>query len=69
MAVEKEITQINVDLSCDLQCDKCEKFYDCDRPEKQDMYRQGVLIKRGESLYAITESGFQNSMEMIGPLQ
>jgi ATP-binding protein involved in chromosome partitioning len=43
MAAEKEITQINVDLSCDLRCEGCEKFYDCDRPEKQDMYRQGRM--------------------------
>lgn len=43
MAVSKEITQINVDLSCDLQCEGCEKFYDCTRPEKQDMYRTGRM--------------------------
>jgi len=40
MAEEKKraISQINVDLSCDLQCDKCEKFFSCTRPEKMDMY-------------------------------
>lgn len=35
MEIQKEVKMINVDLSCDLACDKCEKFFDCNRPEKQ----------------------------------
>ncbi len=40
---EKEIKLINVDLSCDLQCEGCEKFFDCTRPERQETYMRGRM--------------------------
>ncbi|MDO8786413.1 MAG: ATP-binding protein [Syntrophales bacterium] len=43
MTITKEITQLNVDLSCDMKCEDCEKFFECERPEKQATYRSGRM--------------------------
>jgi len=43
MAIKQELQALNVDLSCDLQCEGCEKFFDCDRPEKLETYRRGRM--------------------------
>lgn len=37
---EREILAINVDLSCDQHCEDCEKFFDCDNPEKEKMFNR-----------------------------
>lgn len=36
--MEREIVAINVDLSCDSQCEECEKFFECEAPQKQEMF-------------------------------
>lgn len=33
----REIVAINVDLSCDRYCESCEKFFECENPEKEKM--------------------------------
>lgn len=34
MANVKEITTLNLDMSCHSDCENCEKYFDCDLPEK-----------------------------------
>ncbi len=43
MTVSKELTQLNVDLSCDMKCEDCEKFFECERQDKQATYRSGRM--------------------------
>jgi len=38
MAQEREILAVNVDLSCDRNCEGCEKFFDCQAPYKLEIY-------------------------------
>lgn len=43
MAIKQELQAMNVDLSCNLQCEGCEKFFDCERTEKLETYRRGRM--------------------------
>lgn len=38
MVEQREIVAIQVDLSCDKVCESCEKFFECEAPEKQAMF-------------------------------
>jgi ATP-binding protein involved in chromosome partitioning len=44
----KEIIKINVDFECDFKCESCEKFFDCDHPDKMKIYnrRRMALAKK-----------------------
>ncbi len=37
---ERTIEAFHVDLSCDGQCEACEKFFDCDSPQKTIQYER-----------------------------
>jgi len=53
MEIKQELEKINVDLSCGLDCENCEKFFDCSRPEKQDTYRRGRMQTAKERMSRI----------------
>lgn len=48
---EKELVQLNVDLSCEFKCERCEKFFECDSEKKWDVYKRGRM---GKALQAMS---------------
>jgi len=42
---EREIIAVNVDLSCDRNCEGCEKFFDCQAPYKLEIYLRRRMDK------------------------
>jgi len=44
----KEVLKLNVDFECDFKCESCEKFFDCDHPDKMKIYnrRRMALAKK-----------------------
>ena len=50
MTEKQSITGFNVDLSCDLICEKCEKFFDCDLPAKKADFFVGRMAQARETL-------------------
>ena len=49
---EKELVQLNVDLNCELKCEQCEKFFECDREKKWDVYKRRRM---GKALQAMSQ--------------
>lgn len=49
---EIELVKIQVDLTCDKKCDACERFFDCQNPEKYKIYelRRMDLVRKAMSL-------------------
>ncbi len=52
-AKEKELVQLNVDLSCEFKCERCEKFYECDSPKKWDVYKRRRMGKALQAMNRI----------------
>lgn len=52
-AREREIVAINVDLNCDKHCEDCEKFFDCDNPEKNKMFNRRRMQRARELMSKI----------------
>lgn len=50
---QKEVLAINVDLSCDFACEYCEKFFDCNAPQKKDMFDRRRMTKAREVMSRI----------------
>lgn len=50
---EREILAINVDMSCTLRCENCERFFDCRSPAKLEIYQRRRMTKARESLTSI----------------
>jgi ATP-binding protein involved in chromosome partitioning len=47
---DQSITGFNVDLACDLNCEKCEKFFDCELPQKKSDIFVGRMRQAKETL-------------------
>lgn len=45
-----EIKAINVQISCNLECDSCERFYDCNAPEKESFKEKGRMQLAREAM-------------------
>jgi ATP-binding protein involved in chromosome partitioning len=41
----RELQALNVSMSCDLDCERCERFFDCKAPQKQEIYKRGRMEK------------------------
>jgi len=42
---EREIMAINVDMSCDGECQACERFFECELPQKEKVYKRARVAK------------------------
>ncbi len=51
--LRQEIRALNVDLSCDALCEDCEKFFDCENPQKDLTYARRRMQKAGKSMASI----------------
>lgn len=49
----REIISINVDLSCDKFCESCEKFFECENPEKDKMFIRRRMGKARDAMSKI----------------
>lgn len=49
----REIISINVDLSCDKFCETCEKFFECENPEKDKMFIRRRMGKAKDTMSKI----------------
>ncbi|MDP2662529.1 MAG: P-loop NTPase [Dehalococcoidia bacterium] len=50
---EREILAINVDMSCTLRCENCERFFDCRSPSKMDIYQRRRMNQAKGSMSSI----------------
>jgi len=50
---ERELVQMNVDLSCEFKCERCEKFFECDNEKKWDVYKRRRMGKALEAMSQI----------------
>ncbi|MDO8689563.1 MAG: P-loop NTPase [Dehalococcoidia bacterium] len=50
---EREILAINVDMSCTLRCENCERFFDCRSPAKMDIYQRRRMNQAKGSMSSI----------------
>lgn len=41
----RELQAVNISMSCDLACERCERFFDCEAPQKHDIYKRGRMEK------------------------
>ncbi len=46
----KGIISINVDLSCDMKCESCEKFFKCKNPEKLKIFDRRRMARARETM-------------------
>jgi len=53
VAKQQAITGFNVDLACDMKCEECEKFFDCELPNKRTDVFVGRMAKAREVLTGI----------------
>jgi len=51
--ISQEITRLNVDLTCDGNCEGCEKYYDCTLPQRDDMRVRRRMEKAYQNLKGI----------------
>ena len=49
----QEITALNVDLTCDGNCEGCEKFFDCSLPQKDEVFLRHRMMAVRENLAGI----------------
>ena len=49
----RQIEHFHVDLSCDGQCEACEKFYDCDSPKKTVAYERRRIGRAKKTMAGI----------------
>ena len=57
----KEVLKLNVDFECDFKCESCEKFFDCDNPEKWKIYN-----RRRMSLAKKTMAKIKHKVAVVG---
>jgi ATP-binding protein involved in chromosome partitioning len=50
---EREILAINVDMSCSLRCENCERFFDCRSPARLSIYERRRMAKAREATAGI----------------
>lgn len=50
---ERDILAVNVDMSCDEDCESCERFFDCDKPARQKVYDRKRVKKILENMKKI----------------
>ncbi len=41
---EKEVLKINIMMKCDYKCEDCEKFFECNDPMKEKMFRRRRMV-------------------------
>lgn len=51
--VQREIKKINIDMSCDLKCEDCEKYFECNAPQKEVFKKRGVYARASEAMAKI----------------
>jgi ATP-binding protein involved in chromosome partitioning len=49
----RELQAVNVSMSCDLVCERCERFFECQAPQKQDIYKRGRMGKARQNMERI----------------
>lgn len=49
----RELKKINVDMSCDFKCEDCEKYFDCQAPQREAFRKRGVYAKAREAMSKI----------------
>ena len=50
---QREIKKINIDMSCDLKCEDCEKYFECSAPQKEAFQKRGVYARAREAMAKI----------------
>lgn len=56
MIKEREIEAINVNLACSLECEACEKYFDCASPSRKAIYDRGRLKRVRENLRGVRKT-------------
>ncbi len=51
--MEKEIIAINVDMTCDHKCEFCEKFFECEDPDKYKIFSRRRMGRAKETMAKI----------------
>lgn len=49
----RSIEALNVNYGCRLECEACEKYFDCDSPEKENIYERGRMRRVRQNLAPI----------------
>jgi len=57
----KAVLKLNIDFECDFKCESCEKFFDCDHPEKMKIYN-----RRRMSLAKKTMAKIKHKIAVVG---
>ena len=57
----KAVLKLNIDFECDFKCESCEKFFDCDHPEKMKIYN-----RRRMSLAKKTMAKIKRKIAVVG---
>jgi len=57
----KAVLKLNIDFGCDFKCESCEKFFDCDHPEKMKIYN-----RRRMSLAKKTMAKIKHKIAVVG---
>ena len=57
----KAVLKLNIDFECDFKCESCEKFFDCDHPEKMKIYN-----RRRMSLAKQTMAKIKHKIAVVG---
>ena len=57
----KEVLKLNVDFECDFKCESCEKFFDCDHPDRMKIYS-----RRRMSLAKKTMARIKHKVAVVG---
>ena len=57
----KAVLKLNIDFGCDFKCESCEKFFDCDHPEKMKIYN-----RRRMSLAKQTMAKIKHKIAVVG---
>jgi len=57
----KEVLKLNVDFECDLKCESCEKFFECDNPERMKIYN-----RRRMSMAKKTMAKIKHKVAVVG---
>jgi len=49
----RDIKKLNVDTGCDYKCEDCEKYFDCNAPQKEAFKKRGVYARARDSMAKI----------------
>ncbi|MCD6293324.1 MAG: ATP-binding protein [Deltaproteobacteria bacterium] len=49
----RDIKKLNVDMGCDFKCEDCEKYFDCNAPQKETFKKRGVYARARDSMAKI----------------